>query len=221
MQFDPDPTRDIALNEKREANIGGKWVQCTPTGRRPAIKAVIDGEEPMPSRGYPGEPIRRKRAAASWSTYRRTRSGVMTAWNQAVNEANPRLNRFHPVQDDRVQGPAGIRAASGPIPDTSFPRARGATWIAGAADDVEWDAPRAGIHARHRSEDLPRGTSPAATGCGVLVPSRPQCSTVDSRAGREGPRVDVSARRRRLPRFQPLRACGSGHRRQDAVPVSP
>ena len=94
MQFDPDPTRDIALNEKREANIGGKWVQCTPTGRRPAIKAVIDGEEPMPSRGYPGEPIRRKRAAASWSTYRRTRSGVMTAWNQAANEANPRLNRF-------------------------------------------------------------------------------------------------------------------------------
>ena len=94
MQFDSDPTRDIALNEKREANIGGKWVQCTPTRRRPAIKAVIDGEEPMPSRGYPGEPIRRKRAAASWSTYRRTRSGVMTAWNQAVNEANPRLNRF-------------------------------------------------------------------------------------------------------------------------------
>ena len=78
--------------------------------------------------------------------------------------SQPEAEQVPPVQDDRVQGPAGIRAASGPIPDTSFPRARGATWIAGAADDVEWDAPRAGIHPgihpRHRSEDLPRGSQP-------------------------------------------------------------
>ena len=65
MQFDSDPTGDIALNEKRDANIGGKWVQCTPTARRPPIRTVIDKEEPMPSRGYPGEPIRRKRPTAS------------------------------------------------------------------------------------------------------------------------------------------------------------
>ena len=83
--------------------------------------------------------------------------------------SQPEAEQVPPVQDDRVQGPAGIRAASGPIPDTSFPRARGATWIAGAADDVEWDAPRAGIHARHRSEDLPRGTSPARAGMELLA----------------------------------------------------
>ena len=65
--------------------------------------------------------------------------------------SQPEAEQVPPVQDDRVQGPAGIRAASGPIPDTSFPRARGATWIAGAADDVEWDAPRAGIHP-HRAQ---------------------------------------------------------------------
>ena len=65
--------------------------------------------------------------------------------------SQPEAEQVPPVQDDRVQGPAGIRAASGPIPDTSFPRARGATWIAGAADDVEWDAPRAGIHPVRRS----------------------------------------------------------------------
>ena len=63
-----------------------------------------------------------------------------------MDRSQPEAEQVPPVQDDRVQGPAGIRAPSGPIPDTSFPRARGATWIAGAADDVEWDAPRAGIH---------------------------------------------------------------------------
>ena len=131
MQFDPDPTRDIALNEKREANIGGKWVQCTPTGRRPAIKAVIDGEEPMPSRGYPGEPIRRKRAAASWSTYRRTRSGVMTAWNQAVNEANPRPPDWQsapgtsPVSAaDPSARPSPCRPSATGTPASQYPRQR-------------------------------------------------------------------------------------------------
>ena len=143
----------------------GRWVQCTPTGRRPAIKAVIDGEEPMPSRGYPGEPIRRKRAAASWSTYRRTRSGVMTAWNQAVNEANPRLNRFLLFKMTGFQGPAGIRAASGPIPDTQLPP-RAGSYLDSRRCRTTWSGtPLArGIHARHRSEDSTTRNVPRTRG---------------------------------------------------------
>ena len=79
--------------------------------------------------------------------------------------SQPEAEQVPPVQDDRVQGPAGIRAASGPLPDTSFPRARGATWIAGAADDVEWDAPRAGMHVRE-SKGSGRGDQHAGASTG-------------------------------------------------------
>ena len=92
--------------------------------------------------------------------------------------SQPKAEQVPPVQDDRVQGPAGIRAASGPIPDTNFPRARGSTWIAGAPDDLEWAAPRAGIDpgagaAKSGPTPLPRAhgdrRSPGATTLAAVV----------------------------------------------------
>ena len=94
MQWNPDPTDNMALNENHEANIGGKWVPCTPTRRRPAIMSVINEEEPMPLRGYGGERLHPRRTTGSWSTYTRTRSGMVAAWFHAINEANPQLDRL-------------------------------------------------------------------------------------------------------------------------------
>ena len=82
-----DPTLHQALNERREANIGGRWVPCTIQPRRNAIRSVIDTEEP-PS-GY--RRTRRATARSRLDTYQRTRSGMMQAWRAHLHRNNPHL----------------------------------------------------------------------------------------------------------------------------------
>ena len=94
-----DPTLHPALNEKREAYIGRKWVPCTPIRRRTAIALLISAEEAVATprtlrsvREVPGrlyERLQRKRSRSRWNEYTRERSGVMDAYRTQFAEANP------------------------------------------------------------------------------------------------------------------------------------
>jgi len=82
-----NPTDHSAINEHGQAHIGGRWVPVAPDRIRPAIKSVINHDEPIPGR-FRGERIRRRNAGRRMSTYRLVRSGVFAAWCRRAREMN-------------------------------------------------------------------------------------------------------------------------------------
>ena len=82
-----NPTDHPAINEHGEAHIGGRWVPVAPDRIRPAIKSVLNFDEPIPGRSR-GERVRRTNAGRRMSTYTLVRSGVFAAYCRRTREMN-------------------------------------------------------------------------------------------------------------------------------------
>ena len=90
MERKYEPTWHSTLDEKRRANIGGKWRHCSVQPRRTAIQAVLDPEHPS-RRSSDGEQVSRIQGTSRLWTYQLRRSGVMDAYRRAFDEMNPHV----------------------------------------------------------------------------------------------------------------------------------
>ena len=88
---DHDPTWHSALNDERQACIGGSWRQCRIQPRRLALRGLLDEEEPT-ARFHDGKQIRRRAGLSRLRTYQNRRSGVQTAYRETFIEANRHAN---------------------------------------------------------------------------------------------------------------------------------
>ena len=88
---DDDPTWHRALNNDRQACIGGSWRRCRVQPRRKALRGLLGNEEPT-GRYHGGDRIRRRTGRSRLETYQRRRSGVLDAYREAFLKANRNTN---------------------------------------------------------------------------------------------------------------------------------
>ena len=88
---DHDPTWHSALNNQRQACIGGRWRQCRIQSRRKALRGLLDEEE-QTGRYEKRKRIRRRTGPSRLKTYQRRRSGIVDAYREDFLETNKNAN---------------------------------------------------------------------------------------------------------------------------------